>query len=141
MAVVSSGVSITDTTPNLINNPADIKFDNGLIFASTGPIIDPVSLTRTGTFSVSPGSNLNETLVKPDSITLRVFFYQRDDVSAQATGKLLAFDRGTLQLLGSFDVENVAGKASSLIRWGAKGLAFRTDSGQVFIIESSKLIP
>jgi hypothetical protein len=142
MSVDNSGVTILDTTPNLINNPADIEFDSGNVYASTGPIINPITLTQVGTFIVSPGSNLNPTLVKPDSSTNRVFFYVRPTDPAQVgAARLLAFDRNTFQSLGSFDIENVNGMASSLIRWGVNGLAIRTSNGQVILVQSSKLIP
>jgi len=142
MSVDNSGVTILDTTPNLINNPADIEFDSGNIYASTGPIINPITHTQVGTFVVSPGSNLNPTLVKPDSSTNRVFFYVRPNDPAQVgAARLLAFDQNTFQLLGSFDIESVNGVASSLIRWGVNGLAIRTSNGQIILVQSSKLIP
>jgi hypothetical protein len=34
-----------------------------------------------------------------------------------------------------------ADSASSLIRWGSHGLAFRTSGGKVFVINSAALVP
>jgi hypothetical protein len=38
-------------------------------------------------------------------------------------------------------VAGATGNPASLIRWGAKGLAFRTDTGQIFMVQSTSWIP
>ena len=89
-----------------------------------------------GTFSL-PTTVGN--LVKPDATIGRVFFLTEDGSSG--TWSIRAFDPNTRQLLGSENVPGVTGDPGSLIRWGSKGLAFRTTGGQVFLIESPQLIP
>jgi hypothetical protein len=148
MAVDSSGVSILDMTPNLINAfSADIRFDAGRIYSTRfdttngliGTAIDPVSLSSVGTYSGLQSLPSMLPLVEPDSSTGRVFFLVKD--FNEPRPKLLAFSQLGFQLLGAFDLVDVMGTPSRLIRWGAKGLAFRTDAGQVFLIQSDKLIP
>jgi len=78
-------------------------------------------------------------LVKLDAILGRVCFLTRDGVSG--TRSIRAFDPNTRQLLGSENIPGVTGDPSNLVRWGAKGLAFRTTGGQVFLVESPNLIP
>jgi len=47
----------------------------------------------------------------------------------------------TRALLASFPVPNMTSTPSNLIRYGARGLAFRTAEGYVFLVESPDLIP
>ena len=46
----------------------------------------------------------------------------------------------TFLSLGTLNISGVSGNATSLVRWGANGLAFRTTGNQLFIIQTS-LIP
>ena len=78
-------------------------------------------------------------MVKSDATLGRVFSLTREGFPG--TLNIRAFDANTQQLLGSENIPGVTGDPGSLIRWGSKGLAFRTSGGQVFVIESSKLIP
>lgn len=115
----------------------DIKFEGGRIYTTSGRVIDPEVRTVVGTFSL-PSTFGN--LVKPDAAVIgRVFFLTRDGFSG--TWSIRAFDPNTRQLLGSEKIPGVTGDPGSLIRWGLKGLAFRTTGGQVFLIESPNLIP
>ena len=52
-----------------------------------------------------------------------------------------AFDTGSGTEVGSAAVNGTTGEATRLIRWGTKGLAFRTTTGQIFIQQSSSWIP
>jgi hypothetical protein len=143
MAIDSSGVSVTDTTVGLLPQPGGlvrIEFDAGRIYASGGFVIDPVSSTLVGTLQ-SPLLTA-ESLVKPDSSLNRVF-----DVSGSFTGPytVIAFDMTTLQPTGSMPVEGIIGGppigppgVSSLIRWGADGVAFRS-GGQIAIAHTASI--
>lgn len=140
MTVDASGVTVLDVFDSfmgdLISGDVDIKFDGGRIYTTTGRVIDPEARTGVGTFSL-PTTVGN--LVKPDATIGRVFFLTEDGSSG--TWSIRAFDPNTRQLLGSENVPGVTGDPGSLIRWGSKGLAFRTTGGQVFLIESPQLIP
>jgi C1A family cysteine protease len=122
MAVDQSGVSVANMTRSLISGyGTDIEFDAGLIYATSGRVVDPEALTLAGTYGASG-------LVEPDSTIDRTFFL---------TGNtLLAFDQDTFAPVGSLAIEGITGTPSSLIRWGGDGLAFRTSSGQVFLIRT-----
>lgn len=137
MTVDTSGVTVLDVFDSFmgdLNGGFDIEFDAGRIYTTSGRVIDPEARTVVGTFSL-PSTFGN--LVKPDSTIGRVFFLTRDE----GTWSIRAFDLNTQQLLGSENIPGVTGDPGSLIRWGLKGLAFRTTGGQVFLIESSQLIP
>jgi len=130
MTVDASGVSLIDDTSNLISGfEVDIRFEGGLIYATSGLVINPETLTIVGTFPA-------QGLVRPDSNSGRVFF-----LTENGTAFILhAFDQNTFLSLGSLDIQGVSGTPSSLIRWGTTGLAFHTSSDQVFIIRTT-LIP
>jgi hypothetical protein len=132
MRVDESGVSVTDVSENLISGSCiDIRFDGGLIFTTSGQVIDPEAGALLGTFSgVERGA-----LVMPDMSAGRIFYLSGTGVGRQ----LLVFDPRTFLLLQSIEIPDVRGRASSLIRWGQDGLAFRTDQGQVFLIRTELL--
>jgi hypothetical protein len=143
MVVDPSGVSILDTTADLISGfDVDIRYADGLLYTTTGRIIDPEAKTVLGHFSGIPDATPEAktidapALVLPDPDAGRVFFL----TGLGSTRKLLAFDRQMLGLVGSLPVPGVEGKASSLVRWGADGVAFRTSAGQLFLIRTP-LVP
>jgi hypothetical protein len=144
MAVDSSGVAIVDVVPpvgapgsKLISGfGVDIDFHNGLIYTSQARVIDPVAKVEVGSFSM-PSSN--RMLVAPDAGTGRVFILRRD--SASGVWSIAAYDIGTRLLLATENIPGVAGDPGDLLRWGARGLAFRTSGGQIYLIRSTLLIP
>lgn len=141
MTVDALGVSVLDVTQNLINDLGNIEFDGGFIYSTGGSVIDPQTLTAVGSFSGLPGIPFTVS-VRPDSSVGRVFFLIQtalDRIGHTAT--ISAFNLNTRQLIDSVNIPGVMGDPGNLIRWGAKGLAFRTSDGQIFLIESSKLVP
>jgi subtilisin-like proprotein convertase family protein/subtilisin family serine protease len=125
MSVDASGVAVLDVTQDLISGfGADIKVANGLVYSTTGSVIDPEDRTLLGTFDL--GFAFTSSVV-PDVSLDRVFFLQGQNI--------LAFHRATLAPVGTFQVAAASGDARSLVRWGPDGLAFRTATGQVFLVE------
>lgn len=137
MTVDASGVTVLDAFTSfmgdLISGIVDIKFDGGRLYTTSGRVIDPETRTVVGTFPGAAG-----VAVKPDSALGRTFFLIP---TGGPSVKVSAYDLTTQQLLGTEEVPGVSGSPSNLIRWGEKGLAFRTTGGQVFLVESPKLIP
>jgi len=132
LTIDASGVSVTSSS-NLAAG-ARIKFDNNRIFSSSGHVINPDSNTLLGTFTGS-----SSVAFVPDSAAGRVYFVTQDPFSS--TGLILkAFSIDTFLLVGSLNITGVSGSPTSLVRWGANGLAFRTTGDQLFIIQTS-LIP
>lgn len=143
LSVDQSGVTLANSTVNIISDPfwtVDIKFQGGLIYASNGQIIDPVALQSVGTFQLPGSSSIRDVRPVVDPPAGRVVFLAQG-ISGPSAVTLSAFDQHTFQLLGSIAIEGPSGKASSLIRVNANGLAFRTTGGQVFLVQSPKLIP
>lgn len=141
MAVDASGVSVLDVHdsfhaqgPLISGFGSDMKFSAGLIFATTGAVVDPAARAVLGTMALPvPFGNL----VVADATLNRAFYLTLNS----GTWEIRAFDITTRALLGREALPGVSGTPGNLIRWGARGLAFRTSSGQVFLVESTTLIP
>jgi hypothetical protein len=130
ITVDASGVTIGSTSST--GSAGRIKFSDGLIFSSTGQVINPDSNTLLGTFSA------NSQAFVPDTAVNRAYYLTSGPSSGTLT--LKAFDISTFLLLGSLNVTGVVGTPTSLVRWGVNGLAFRTTGNQLFIIQTA-LIP
>lgn len=133
MNIDASGVSITDVSSNTIYGFAvDIVFDGGLVYATSGQVVNPGNLTPVlaGSF---PGIFYSNA-VCPDSALGRTFFV--DSKGTSYTYTVSAFDQTTLSLLGKIMIQGNAGVAGRLIRWGANGLAFRTSGDQIFLLKN-----
>jgi uncharacterized repeat protein (TIGR01451 family) len=138
-SINATGISETSATRGLIFGYGEsFKSSSGLVYSTTGGIIDPVALKVVGRFSgpgladfdgVGAGS-----LVEPDIEHGRVYYLVSDGV-----WKLKAYDAVTLAPVGSLSLPSVRGKPSSLIRWGDDGLAFRTSGGQLFLCSRSQI--
>jgi DNA-binding beta-propeller fold protein YncE len=122
MAVGSTGVSVVDATQNLITGfGTDIEFAAGEVFATSGRVIDPESLTMLGTFPVAVGGP-----IEPDVAHGKVFLV--------SSGAVQEFDASTFTRRQSFPISGVSGNPSSLVNIGRSDLAFRTSGDQVFLV-------
>ena len=132
LTVDASGVSVSFSSS--LNFGGRIKFSNNLIFSSSGRVVNPVTDTLLGTFT----GTTSDAFV-PDTSAGRVYFVTQDPQSSSNL-ILRAFSIDTFLLVGSLTIPGVVGQPTSLVRWGANGLAFRTTGDQLFIIQTS-LIP
>ena len=133
MTVDGNGVAVQTGTIST-GAYSRLKFDNGILYTSAGQMVNPVTQSLMGTF---PGAA--SIAFTPDSSVGRAYYLVRNQ-SLPNTWTLKAYDTNTYTLIGSLEIQNVQGDASSLVRWGTNGLAFRTTSGQVFLVQTS-LIP
>ena len=134
MTIDASGVTVSSTSS--LATGTRIKFSNGKIFSSSGQVINPDTNTLLGTFSGD--LTLSTHAFVPDAAAGRAYYLTSGQRFATLT--LKAFDINTFLLLGSLNITGVTGTPTSLVRWGANGLAFRTSDNQLFIIQTS-LIP
>ncbi|HVK04975.1 MAG TPA: hypothetical protein VM490_15970 [Armatimonadaceae bacterium] len=127
MEVGAQGVQIVSTHGDVFAGlGADIAFDDGRLYHTSGRVISPDTRAVLGTFpEIGEGA-----LVLPDSARGYVYFL----TGAGQTKRLRIFDRNTYQQVGSIEVAGVLGRPTSLIRWGDAGVAFRTNEDQVFLI-------
>jgi hypothetical protein len=130
LAVDETGVSPAGYMRQLILGPyGEIKSAGGLVYANTGRVFDPETLTLRGTFG-SGGST-----VAVDTTLKRAYFLNAN--------VLTTYDTETFVKLGAVTLPAFNGAAFDLVRWGANGLAFRVadnfnaNSNQLFIVQSA----
>jgi hypothetical protein len=128
MQIDAAGVTVLDTTSFSVG--ARIKFSNGLIFSSTGQVINAASKTLLGTFP-----NAVSNAFVPDTAAGRAFYLVRENYGSNLTLKV--FDINTFVEIGSLALPATSGDVTSLVRWGANGLAYRTSSNEVYLIQTS----
>ena len=138
MSVTPTGVSVVTSTPS--GTGGDFKFDNGFLYLSFGQVFNGSTMLPAGTFTLTGLTSAPQ--VEPDSSVSRVYFLTGDSAfgSNSRTMTIQAFDQNTFLPVGSLTIPNVRGPVSSLIRWGANGLAFGTTGGQFFVIQTT-LVP
>lgn len=127
-----SGVTGVNLGMNLIfGYGAHIKYVNGLIYSSSGRVVNPVTKTVVTTFQPA-GSQM-----AIDEATHRIFFINENI--------LTAYDTNTYAKIGSVTLPAFSGPAFGLVRWGVNGLAFRAadtnGAGQLYLIQSSLVSP
>jgi len=98
----------------------DIKYDGGLVYATTGALVDPETISLLGTFPTGG-------LVEPDVGNGRVHFF--------AGTTLRTYHYRSFAFIGLAEISDAAG-SGTLIRWGNDGLAFRTAS-QIVIVRGT----
>ena len=130
--VSGSGVTLVDSAGGLISGfGMDIKYDKGLIYATSGAVVDPNSKKVLGTL---PEYGCP---VCPDSARHRVYYLEPNDTKAT----IKAYDIDTLSLVTTLSVNGANGGATSLIRCAGNKIAFRTVNNQIVIVDDSTLVP
>src|SRR5207247_626516 len=74
LAVDASGVRYVDSSPALREFGFDMTVESGLLYSSSGVVLDPEGLSLVGTYAASPALQFYDTLVVPDSEVGRVYF-------------------------------------------------------------------
>ncbi|HKQ78493.1 MAG TPA: hypothetical protein VJ810_32635 [Blastocatellia bacterium] len=128
LSLDGAGLSVAQSVNNLPNLGGGIEFSSGLLYTSSGKVINPDNLTVAGDI----GDQGAGALLTADANAGRVFYL----TGSGAVRTLRAFNLSTLNSRGALDIPGVNGSAGSLIRWGANGFAFRTSGGQVFLIQT-----
>jgi hypothetical protein len=131
--VGTNGVSLLSNTSRLISGyDTRIEFDSGLVFASTGTVLEPEALTV-----VTNIPDISEdALCKPD-VTLGLLSFL-----TQKSGNwfLRQYAHSNYALLREIRIPGVLGQPKSLTRWGMDGLAFLTSSNQAFLLRPALAI-
>jgi hypothetical protein len=117
IAVTPSGLVEETVRGGVISGSGDIEYDGGLVYATTGALVDPETISLLGTFPTSG-------LVEPDVGNGRVHFF--------AGTTLRTYHYRSFAFIGLADISGAAGSAT-LIRWGNDGLAFRTTTQIVLV--------
>jgi hypothetical protein len=118
IAVSAAGLTEVQVAGGLISGfGPDIEYDGGLVYATTGVLVDPEAMTVVGTFPASG-------LVRPDVANGRVHFFAGTTVRT--------YHYRSFAFIGLAEISGAAG-SGTLIRWGNDGLAFRTATQIVFV--------
>jgi sugar lactone lactonase YvrE len=133
MTVDANG--ITPVSTGSFSVGARVKFDTGLVFSSTGQVINASSGTLLGTFA-----NVSTNAFVSDSTVGRAYYLTGNSFNSNGTLTLTAFDINTFLPVGSFTIGGVNGTPTTMIRWGSNGLAFRTTGGEFYVVQTA-LIP
>jgi hypothetical protein len=126
IAVTPGGASLTADYPDLVKN-ARIHFDSvtKLVYADNGQVVNPATGTNAASFVNAASSMV------PDS-TLNLAFFVN---TSGTTAIIQSFNLTTRALVDSLTVPNVfANFPQHVIRWGQNGLAFTTDTGQLYLV-------
>ncbi|HEX8070054.1 MAG TPA: Calx-beta domain-containing protein [Pyrinomonadaceae bacterium] len=132
ITVDATGATVTGTTTFVVGN--QIKFAGGRVYSSSGQVVDPDAGTLLGTFAGLSGT----TVFVPDPAGGRAYYLTRDFSGGATT--LRAFDTNTFVLLGAETISGLSGDPTALVRWGTNGLAVRTNTNQLYLLQTS-LIP
>ena len=129
LAVSPSGVTQNKTFSGVLGGGRRIHFDSATaaIYSDSGRIADPVTGSLLGTFT-PPGQSFNfsSPLMVPDSALNAAFSLNG--------ATLNAFNLRQFTTAGSITVPFLSGNPQRLIRWGANGLAWNTDAGQLVLL-------
>ncbi len=126
LEVDTSGVTETNVTRDIVRGfRVDIEFHAGLIYATSGIVLDPSSLVVQGTY---PGVGAASSVVADSSANL-VYFLTVDSIEI--------FDLASFVHLDSVPLPGIRGTAGNLVQWDTGSLAFRTSGGQVFFVDAN----
>lgn len=150
LSVDSGGVSEIDRTGQLLRDfKEDIHFEDGLVYSPKGRIIDPTVPEIVGEF---PGfEHPTGGPVRPEADEGKVYYLlnvggdERGNSWSDGTWEIAIFDIDTLERIGTIPVgtlnEEPLGsvRVGDLVRWGADGLAFRTNGGELVLVRSDEI--
>ena len=132
MTVDSSGVSIVALASDLFKPPALFDFQNGLVYASSGRVMNPTSLQLVGTYSVKDYGAVKVV----DSVVGRAFALTTSDFYNYSL-EVFDLDDFTLQASQVISGLGLPYVARSFIRWGTDGIAIGAEQGRLLLIRSS----
>lgn len=129
VTVDATGPHVLDSLGSLLTGfSTQIVYDRGRIYGSNGQVVDPEARTVLGTFpfpDYTYGSS-----VAPDSA--RVYFLSSGSFFYGAP-EIFEFDAATFTPIATRSLTASLGSLGQLVRWGADGLAFSSDSGLVVL--------
>jgi uncharacterized repeat protein (TIGR01451 family) len=121
-AIESTGLVLRASTGGLLIGNLGIRGDgNGRVYTNLGTVIDPEAQR---VIARLPGGSYDSTPI-PDPTVNRIFFLNGSRITSDDYSTFVALD--TMELPGI--------RGGNLIRWGADGLAFRTEK-QVYWLRS-----
>lgn len=136
--VTSEGVSIISNTMGMIPSyegfGEEMRSQGDRVFMRSGKVIDGPGSNLLGSFETGMG------LACPDLQAGRVFYLESVNRLDRASNFLAIYDPENYTVADFLALPEPQSNPGSFVRWGANGLAFRSDSG-VQILESRRLVP
>jgi hypothetical protein len=135
-SVTTAAISSTNSFLGL--GDGDLHIENGLIYTTSGMVVDAESGLVKGTFNPGwAGSHA----IAIDTPNNRAFIITRSETSSSLA--LRAYELDTFRFTGSVEVPGYfnGGTSPNLVRWGENGLAYRDGNGQVFFLQTSLVNP
>jgi hypothetical protein len=128
MTVDALGITQSSAGNLLLRDSDIVAAPNSVVYATSGRVINAISNKLLFTLPAGP--------VTPDFNHERVFVLSRNS-NFDTTWILSAYTANGYRLIGQMQIPGVNGNAANLVRWGTDGLAFRTDGGQIFLIQTA----
>jgi hypothetical protein len=131
-----SGVGQGLVYPNTFSGVfyARIQYDpvTTRVYGGDGTVVDPTTASRVGSFGDSGQ-------IVADGALNKAWRTPNQETVSGIVGDLViqSMDLKTFAPVESLTIPNVQGSVLRVIRWGANGLAFNTDLGQVYILSGS----
>ncbi len=129
LSLASSGLSLVKSIGT--NGGNNFYYENNLLFTGSGKVIDTTTDTVKGTFNL-PSNVYGYTV---DSSRNRIYFLVSS--SYQSNYVINAYEIDTFRPVGYINLQSINGTPTSLVRWGADGLAFRTTGNQIFLVQTN----
>jgi hypothetical protein len=116
------------------SSQADLVYEGGLVFATSGELIDPSVPRLLGTYVLQYVTTSFVRRVAPEWRSNRTYFVVGSNQSHPA--HIVAFDRSTFAEIGRVSIGHHAAPHGRLVRWSADGFAFLA-GGDLVIVESN----
>src|SRR5262249_32988940 len=132
MTVDSSGVSIAAVASEMFRPAASFDFEDGLVYASSGRVMNPTSLQLVGTYPVKDYGAVSVV----DQVVGRAFALTTSDFYNYSL-EVFDLDDFTLQASQVISELRLPYIPRSVVRWGTDGIAVGADQGRLLLIRSS----
>ena len=128
MTVDNSGVTVTSTTRFEAGDSMFLA--NGLLYGSTGQVLNPTTGEIVGSFT---GGFTGNQIHAVDVANGRVYF-----LFYTGNQRIVAYDINTFLPIGFVNLPFfLNGTPRDLVRWGTNGLAFRTNNRELVLVETA----
>jgi uncharacterized repeat protein (TIGR01451 family) len=127
MDVDANGVTVLDVTTDILyDGGRELVLQDGLIYSAGGTVIDPEARTRLRVYSPIDGSYPTAVAVDPSFVYYATYTY------SGAIGVHI-LERGSFSPIFRYTIPG-ASLPTAMYRWGADGLAIRSEYGPVLIL-------
>jgi hypothetical protein len=149
LSVNSAGVTLAQDYPNVFasfgapyGNNIHYEQATNLVYSDDRHIVNPSTGASTGMF-ISPNDPVSTNRMVPDAKLNVAFFLVETNCVFDGIGSCFSiesYDLTTFKYLNSLTMSEIQGQPINMVRWGSSGLAFNTDTGQVYLVDITTLL-